>query len=126
MHAMAFSGMTGKMQQYYDPKRDGLIDGIYTSSELLAFLRDVVEREAENDEFKLSGEGAAGLWVLLSMVQQCVHDISRQLHRGEAWRSAAALYNYLSAYPEAESELRQFLDRARCQGFTGWDGLQLD
>ena len=111
---------------YYDPGRDRLVNGIYFSAELLAFLRDVMDRESNDQHLELSPEGLAGLSGLLTMIQQCIHDISRQLHEGNAWRTAAALYGYLRIHPEAEESLYQLLEQAIEQGFTSWGDVSLD
>ncbi len=109
--------------KYYDAKRDELVDGLYLSADLLAFLRDTLDPDAIHHELNLSTEGLAGLWSLLRMVQQCLHEIARQVHPDPASCTTAALNQYLTAHPEAEVSLHQLLERARSLGFTAWDEL---
>ncbi len=111
--------------QYYDPERDTLVSGIYFSAELLAFLRDVMSTETDDQDLKLSPQGRSGLYGLLSMIEHCIRHISRQLYGSDAWRIEAALYDYLREHPEAEETLHQFLNRAKEQRFTAWEDISL-
>lgn len=70
----------GESMQYYDPERDGPVDGMRFSTELVAFLSEITSKADEGLE--LSPEGLAGLSGILAMIHQCLADISRQLRVG--------------------------------------------
>ncbi len=112
--------------RYYDPDRDNPVNGTYFTSELLAMLRDLTQRESSDEPIDLSPEGLVGLNGLLNMMQGCLRDISRQLYDERFWETAAVLNGYLQAHPEAEAELRQLLSQARDRGFTGWGEIPLE
>lgn len=76
--------------------------------------------------FNLSPAGLSGLSELLHMMYQCIRDVSRQLHTGDTWQTAAAFNDYLRVHPEAEEALRVFLERAEERGFTGWREIPLE
>lgn len=53
--------------RYYDTDRDNPIDGTNFTSELLAMLRDLTQRDPSDEPIDLSPEGLAGLNGLLNM-----------------------------------------------------------